>query len=327
MAATASKINNFEIVLGAQVDHEDMIIKSVSLMTEGVAEGHNLLIDKTTLEQLKARCEELDNGVKVKINHFSGFEGIVGTLHNFRIKGKKLLGDLHLLKNHSATALVLEMAENMPDTFGLSASFSGVDEELGGLLFARVDEIYSIDLVDRPAANPTGLFEAPDFNKPAHSIKSTTPATNMSEQNQGPTTKELSEQIDKLANSVSALIAAQPKPERQITDDTNLSEVSVGELKDLINGQISEQVKALGWKPGQNKVELDADGNPVAGAPSDAEHKPAEDKQDPKTFEAVVKTLIAEGKSKAEAVSFAIQNPENEELFLEWKKQGGKAHF
>jgi hypothetical protein len=56
---------------------------------------------------------------------------------------------------------ILEMAELMPDTFGLSISFTGEHEESDNdIVFARCTEIYSADLVDAPAANPTGLFSA-----------------------------------------------------------------------------------------------------------------------------------------------------------------------
>jgi hypothetical protein len=49
----------------------------------------------------------------------------------------------------------------MPDTFGLSISFTGEHEESDNdIVFARCTEIYSADLVDAPAANPTGLFSA-----------------------------------------------------------------------------------------------------------------------------------------------------------------------
>jgi len=306
-------------------------------MTEGVAEGHNLLIDKKTLQQLKERCEEFDNGVKVKIDHFCGFEGIIGTLQNFRIKGKKLLGDLHLLKNHKATGLVLEMAEDMPDMFGLSASFAGVDEELNGLMFARVDEVFSIDLVDRPAANPTGLFEAPSVDTSGCSNTeqtfqtSTQPKNNMSDSNTetAPTTQELSAKIDKLANAFESVLDKLPKPEKEITDETKLSEVSVGELKNLINGQVSEQATALGWKPGQTPApaEGQAPATGVTNQPTDGQAPQGGNDNTPKSFEAVVQHLIAGGMEKPKAVEFAIGQPENAELYKAWKARGGQAHF
>jgi hypothetical protein len=118
------------------------------------------MIDAQTLAEVKAAAETYTGGLKVKTDHYSGFNEIVGTLKNFTIDGDQLRADLHLLKNHEATARILEMAELMPDTFGLSISFTGQHEDQGEAVFARCSEIYSADLVDAPAANPTGLFSA-----------------------------------------------------------------------------------------------------------------------------------------------------------------------
>jgi hypothetical protein len=53
---------------------------------------------------------------------------------------------------------VLEIASRMPDTFGISIAFSGPVRERDGRSFASCTELYSADLVQTPAANPTGLF-------------------------------------------------------------------------------------------------------------------------------------------------------------------------
>jgi hypothetical protein len=110
--------------------------------------------------QVKAAAETYMGGLKVKTDHYTGFNEIVGALKNFVIDGDQLRADLYLLKNHEATARILEMAELMPDTFGLSISFSGEHQETDDTVFARCSEIYSADLVDTPAANPSGLFSA-----------------------------------------------------------------------------------------------------------------------------------------------------------------------
>jgi uncharacterized phage infection (PIP) family protein YhgE len=81
-------------------------------------------------------------------------------LKNFRIEGKQLLADLHLLKSEANAGKLLEMAETMADTFGLSIAFSGPRETRDGVNYSRCSEIYNAALVDVPAANPTGLFSA-----------------------------------------------------------------------------------------------------------------------------------------------------------------------
>ena len=145
-------------VLDGTIDAQAATIAGVSVITIGEAKGHGMLIDAQTLLQVKEAAETYSGGLKVKTDHYTGFNEIVGTLKNFVIDGDQLRADLYLLKNHDATPRILEMAELMPDTFGLSISFSGEHEEQGDTVFARCSEIYSADLVDAPAANPTGLF-------------------------------------------------------------------------------------------------------------------------------------------------------------------------
>jgi len=147
-------------ILTGDIDAAAATIKNVSVITVGEARGHGMQIDEKTLLQVKAAAETYAGGLKVKTDHYSGFNEIVGALKNFTIDGDQLRADLFLLKNHDATARIIEMAELMPDTFGLSISFSGDHEESGETVFARCSEIYSADLVDAPAANPTGLFSA-----------------------------------------------------------------------------------------------------------------------------------------------------------------------
>jgi hypothetical protein len=148
-------------VLSGTIDSQAATISDVSVITVGEAKGHGLMIDAQTLVEVKAAAETYAGGLKVKTDHYTGFNEIVGTLKNFRIDGDQLRADLYLLKNHDATPRILEMAELMPDTFGLSISFTGEHEENDNdIVFARCTEIYSADLVDAPAANPTGLFSA-----------------------------------------------------------------------------------------------------------------------------------------------------------------------
>jgi hypothetical protein len=148
-------------VLSGTIDAQAATITDVSVITIGEAKGHGMLIDAQTLVEVKAAAETYAGGLKVKTDHYTGFDNIVGALRNFRIDGDQLRANLFLLKNHDATPRILEMAELMPDTFGLSISFTGEHEETeSGTVFARCTEIYSADLVDAPAANPTGLFSA-----------------------------------------------------------------------------------------------------------------------------------------------------------------------
>jgi len=146
----------FSSITGS-ADTQSGIISNVSVATVGEAKGHGMLIDATTLSQIKDAAEKAES-IQVKVDHWSGFDGIVGNLRQFRIDGNHLRADLHLLENHPARNRILEMAEKMPGNFGLSIAYLGDSEERDGSAFARVTELLAVDLVDAPAANPDGLF-------------------------------------------------------------------------------------------------------------------------------------------------------------------------
>jgi len=157
------KLSYFSTATGSAVDHAAGVLRGVSVITEGEAKGHALQIDAKTLQQVKACAETYSDGLRVKMDHYTGIDAMVGVLKNFAIDGAQLRADMHLLKSHSDFEKIMEMAETMPGAFGLSIAFSGTPE--GGdddtLRFARCSEIYSCDIVDIPAANPTGLFSEP----------------------------------------------------------------------------------------------------------------------------------------------------------------------
>jgi len=134
------------------------IIEGVSIISVGEAKGHGLFVDDITLQEVKACAESYAGGVKVNLDHGAGIKDIVGFCDNFRIIGEKLVADLNLLETAEKRAYVLEIAERMPDTFGISIAFSGPVRERDGRSFASCTELYSADLVQTPAANPTGLF-------------------------------------------------------------------------------------------------------------------------------------------------------------------------
>ena len=134
------------------------IIEGVSIISVGEAKGHGLFVDDITLQEVKACAESYAGGVKVNLDHGAGIRDIVGFCDNFRIVGGKLVADLNLLETAEKRAYVLEIASRMPDTFGISIAFSGPVREKDGRSFASCTELYSADLVQTPAANPTGLF-------------------------------------------------------------------------------------------------------------------------------------------------------------------------
>ena len=153
------QVITFSASAGA-IDAEAGVIRGVSLITKGPALGHGVMIDEKTLEQVKKAAEQYAGGLKVKLDHSGGAGDIVGYIDALRIDGDKLLGDLHLLQSSPHRSYILEIAQRIPDTFGLSIAFSGPSEKAkdGVTTLQRCSEIYSVDLVSEPAANPSGFF-------------------------------------------------------------------------------------------------------------------------------------------------------------------------
>jgi hypothetical protein len=160
------------VVASGRIDRRRGIIRDVAVITAGEAKGHSMMVDETTLEQVKDCAETYVGGLAVRFaqeDHGGGAANIVGNLRNWRMGAlddsdvKCLRADLQLLKSHADYPLILEMAETMPESFGLSIMFSGVHDEKDGERFARCAELYSCDIVKNPAANPTGLFSKPDI--------------------------------------------------------------------------------------------------------------------------------------------------------------------
>lgn len=133
-------------------------LPSVSILTVGEAKGHNLLIDQTSLEQALAVAQTMKR-IKVTMGHGAQVDGILGYIDSFVIKGDRLMGDLTLFSTTQAQ-FVQQLAKELPEGFGLSLTFSGLPDEVGGNRYARVSEIYDISVVSAPAANPAGMFSA-----------------------------------------------------------------------------------------------------------------------------------------------------------------------
>ncbi len=153
----------FAVTFSGKVDKEAGIIHGVSVITAGIAKGHNETVDALTLSQVEACAKKFAGGLKVVDRHTRSSDSILstaGTLKNFRTESGKVRADLHILASEPNRDKLLEMAEMMPDTFGISIAFSGPTETRDGTNFARCTEIYNAALVDVPAANPTGLFSA-----------------------------------------------------------------------------------------------------------------------------------------------------------------------
>jgi hypothetical protein len=137
----------------SRLEEDSTIIPNVYILSQGEARGHDLFIDKTSIQKAYELMAKAPNGVKVKMNHGSGLQDTLGFARNPRIDGDKLMADLHLLKSSPHYELVKEMANEAPDQFGVSLAFLNESETIKGKDYIRPQRIESADLVSSPASN------------------------------------------------------------------------------------------------------------------------------------------------------------------------------
>ena len=300
----------FATAAGA-VDAATGTIRGVSLITEGPALGHGVQVDRTTLEQVKAAAQQYEGGLKVKLDHNSGAGDIVGFIDNLRIDGAKLLGDLHLLENSPHRGYILEIASKIPDTFGLSIAFSGPAEMSADkkTVLQRCSEIYSVDIVSEPAANPSGFFsrklkqlqvaEETETETEAEppEIEITIP---MNEETKKAIAGMIESAMMGLGERLSKLEAAMPKPaDKPVVCSTGPEHETVQlAAQKAAEAALKEFAKTIG-----------APAAPVVSAEAPAK------KEESKKFEDILKAKKDELKGDvAAAMSFCIKNHSSEYL-------------
>jgi hypothetical protein len=295
------------------IDAEAGVIRGVSLITKGPALGHGVMIDDKTLAQVKTAAEQYAGGLKVKLNHSGGAGDIVGYIDALRISGEKLLGDLHLLQTSPHRAYILEIAERIPDTFGLSIAFSGPSEKSTDKLttLQRCSEIYSVDLVSEPAANPNGFFarklklESDVSESPEAEIEIKLPMNDdLKQAIEGMIQSAMMGMNDKIAKLESALAPKEDKPAAMSAQN----EVVQLAANTAALAAVKEFAKSFG-----------APAAPIASAEA---IKPVVQVQ---KFEDVVASKATELKGdKSSAITFAIKNHADLYAAYRARVQGGE---
>lgn len=159
------------------------VIYGVSLISKGEALGHDAWIDGTTLDQVVELANRGNSGLKSRFTHpgmsADGLGRHLGRIHNVYRDGDRVVGDLHFSESAHKTPegdlanYVMDLAEEDPAAAGLSIVFehdpdaerafmeeSGPDDENEkGYRHVRLAKLRAADVVDEPAANPSGLFD------------------------------------------------------------------------------------------------------------------------------------------------------------------------
>ena len=174
-----------------KVDLKKGIVFGVAVITEGEALGHGVHLEKSFVEDVTAHGNATKKGLKARFGHpnmsSSAIGTYVGRYKNFRtetIGGQAICrADLHLSKSAKKApqgdlyTYILAMADKEADMFGLSIVFSKKclyhynekgkrKEGRGHKTFVELGKpddpdcgkLHACDVVDEPAANPSGLF-------------------------------------------------------------------------------------------------------------------------------------------------------------------------
>lgn len=294
-----------------RIDAEAGVILGVAVITEGPALGHfdwsadeplPLYADADTLKGVMACASEYEGGLKVKFNHGSGVGDIVGRLTNFRIDGTVLRADFHALSTAPHRAYLFEIAATIPDSFGLSISFSGKPERDVSRAFARCSEIYSADFVDEPAANPNGLFHRGD-RLPASAAQSQ-PKSNlkMEDEKKEDPIAAMSASIAALSEKLAALeakFADEADEEKEMQDgEKKEDEMSVDDKEEAMSA-LAEKAALAALKTYTAQF---------GAPPAKVSHESKRETKTEVTFESIVAAKAVELKSKAKAIAWAVQN-------------------
>jgi hypothetical protein len=295
---------------------EEMELGGVSILEVGEAKGHDLFVDKVSLQTALKLMTEARNGIKVKINHGSGLESVVAFARNPRIEGEKLVADLRLLRNSPHYGLIKEMASEAPDQFGVSLAFVNESETIDGKDYIRPQSIASADLVSSPAAT-NGLFEEMvKFMEKLGYVQGgkTIPAVAKEAVEEAPLDKkdktnmentDYKKDMDEIKVRLAALEdAMKPKEEMKKEEMAEEAPKIVIEKED----EDKKEEKTEEMSEVVKKVLTEFGIKPIPASPSI--EVPSEKKEEPKTFEALVAAHSDYGTSKLKAMkAVMLSNP------------------
>jgi hypothetical protein len=244
----------------------------ISVATVGPALGHEMFVDDVTLLQAE-QAGQAGSPVKVFVDHDESIDSLIGLLNNFRIEEDQLRADLELLSAHPQAEFYAEILSKAPGRVGFSMAFSGKPEEVGDRRFARVENLVSVDLVSRPAANREGVFRA--GSEPVQVDTSAEGMTESSVTEQvefdaKAAIEALTAVVSKLEESVAAIAADKSEPAE--------AEVVAEEVKSEEAAPAPEaaELSALSAKVAELEIALAAKGSEAVASNAVASEDPVE---------------------------------------------------
>ena len=248
----------------------ELKFNGISVATVGPALGHEMFVDDTTLLQAE-QAGLAGSPVKVFVDHDESIDSLIGFLSGFRIEEDQLRADLELLTSHPQAEFYAEILTKAPNRVGFSMAFSGQPEEVGERRFARVENLVSVDLVSRPAANVNGVFKAghaPAVDTQAEGMTQTI-ASQEVEFDAKAALEALTAVVSKLEESVAALAADQAEAVEveAASEEVKPEEVAAPEAAELC---------ALSAKVAELEIALAAKGSEAVASNGAASEDPVE---------------------------------------------------
>jgi hypothetical protein len=248
----------------------ELKFNGISVATVGPALGHEMFVDDTTLLQAE-QAGLAGSPVKVFVDHDESIDSLIGFLSGFRIEEDQLRADLELLTSHPQAEFYAEILTKAPNRVGFSMAFSGQPEEVGERRFARVENLVSVDLVSRPAANVNGVFKAghaPSVDTQAEGMTETI-ASQEVEFDAKAALEALTAVVSKLEESVAALAAdkAEAAEVEAAPEEVKPEEAAAPEAAELC---------ALSAKVAELEIALAAKGSEAVASNGAASEDPVE---------------------------------------------------
>ncbi len=303
---------------------EETDFGGVSILEIGEAKGHDLFVDKMSLEKAMEIMKKAPNGVKVKMNHGSGLDAVVGFARNARIEGDKLVADLKLLKNSPHYGLIKEMADEAPDQFGISLAFVNESETIEGKDYIRPQSIASADLVSSPAAT-NGLFEevvkfmqkfgymAGGKPVPIDLPNAVVEGDGLTKEGEAMENKEgydYKKDMDEIKVRLSALEEAMKPKDEMVKEEEKKEEVKAESAPTIVVEKEEEEKEEEGVEMAEvvKKVLTEFGIKPIPASP--VAEVASEKKEEPKNFEALVSAHPEYKTSKLKAMkAVMLSNP------------------
>jgi hypothetical protein len=250
----------------------DLKFDGISVATVGPALGHEMFVDDVTLLQAE-QAGQAGSPVKVFVDHDESIDSLIGLLNNFRIEEDQLRADLELLSAHPQAEFYAEILSKAPGRVGFSMAFSGKPEEVGDRRFARVENLVSVDLVSRPAANREGVFRAGSeparIDTPAEVMDQAPASTEQVEFDAKAAIEALTAVVSKLEESVAAIASEKTEAVEAevVAEEVKSEEEAAPEAAEL---------SALSAKVAELEIALAAKGSEAVSSNGAASEDPVE---------------------------------------------------